>query len=307
MPDRVFDGGELRNRRVMKGLSQSSLAMGLHVKVNAVYRWENGLASPPPERLSAIAAFLDVGLDELFPRTELPNLADLRCDAGMTQADTASYTNTRSPMPVRAAEQGRRPLSDEAVTALAAAYKVTRAELLAAQRRSFGQPEEPKESPAPAAARVAHKLESLRTEVYGGVAPSDAHLASEGNRRSGSAALTETTVRALRAGEIAEPEDAALDALARAHGVPPVYFRQDDPEIDALILQARALRDRFTVMVARGAGQDMPKESWDQLRDFISETMEEILSDDDGSGDGGDADSGDSGDSGDDDGDAHAV
>ncbi|WP_432072094.1 helix-turn-helix transcriptional regulator [Streptomyces wuyuanensis] len=280
MPDRVFDGGKLRDRRVIKRLSQATLAAGLHVKVNAVYRWENGLAAPPQERLSAIAAFLDADLNELFPRVESPNLADLRCDAGMTQSDTARYTNTSSPMPVRAAEQGKRPLSDQAVTALAAAYNVTRAELLAAQRRSFGQPEEPPEEPSADGARVARKLEALRTEVYGGVAPSDAHLASEGNRKSGSTVLTEAMVRALRAGEVAEPRDEALDALALAFDVPPVYFRQDDPEVDALILSTRAVRNRFTVMVARGAGQDMPKESWDQLRDFIGETMVEILADD---------------------------
>ncbi|MFG3410047.1 helix-turn-helix domain-containing protein [Streptomyces sp. NPDC048142] len=280
MPDRFFDGGKLRDRRVIKRLSQATLAEALHVKVNAVYRWENGLAAPPPERLPTIAAFLDADLNELFPRTESPNLADLRCDAGMTQADTAHHTNTSSPMPVRAAEQGKRPLSDQAVTALAAAYNVTRAELLAAQRRSFGQPEEPEEEPSADGARMARKLESLRTEVYGGVAPSDAHLASEGNRKSGSTVLTEAMVRALRAGKVAEPEDEALDALALAFDVPPVYFRQDEPEVDALILSTRAVRNRFTVMVARGAGQDMPKESWDQLRDFVGETMGEILADD---------------------------
>ncbi|MDX2404458.1 helix-turn-helix transcriptional regulator [Streptomyces microflavus] len=280
MPDRVFDGDKLRDRRVIKRLSQATLAEGLHVKVNAVYRWENGLAAPPQERLPAIAAFLDADLDELFPRTESPNLADLRCDAGMTQADTARYTNTSSPMPVRAAEQGKRPLSDQAVNALSGAYNVTRAELLAAQRRSFGRPEEPREEPSAEGARTARKLESLRTEVYGGVLPSDAHLASEGNRKSGSTVLTEAAVRSLRTGEAAEPADGALDALALALDVPPVYFRQDDPEVDALILSTRAVRNRFTVMVARGAGQDMPKESWDQLRDFIGETMEEILADD---------------------------
>ncbi len=280
MPDRLFDGNKLRNIRVVKGMSQTVLAAGLHVKVNAVYRWENGLAAPPPERLPAIAAFLDTDLDELFPRAEPPNLADLRCDAGMTQADTARHTNTASPMPVRAAEQGKRPLSDRAVTALAAAYGVTRTALLAAQRRSFGQPDGPAEPPTDDGARVARKLESLRTEVYGGVAPSDAHLAAEGNRRSDSTALSEALVQALRAGEVAEPPEEALDALALALDVPPVYFRQDDPEVDALILSTRAVRNRFTVMVARGAGQDLPKESWDQLRDFISGTMAEILADD---------------------------
>ncbi|MGW2275017.1 hypothetical protein [Streptomyces yangpuensis] len=132
---------------------------------------------------------------------------------------------------MRAAERGKRPLSDQAVTALAAAYKVTRAELLAAQRRSFGQPEEPQE-PSADGARVARKLESLRTEVYGGAAPSDAHLASEGNRKTGSAVLAEEMVRALRFGEITEPQDEVLDALAAAFEVPPVYFRQDDPEVD---------------------------------------------------------------------------
>ncbi|MFB7513082.1 helix-turn-helix domain-containing protein [Streptomyces sp. NPDC056144] len=280
MPDRVFDGNKLRRLRVAKGLSQTSLAVGLHVKVNAVYRWEKGLASPPPERLSAIAAFLDADLDELFPRSGPPNLADLRCDAGMTQADTAQHTNTSSPMPVRAAEQGRRPLSEQAVAALAAAYGVTRAELLAAQRRSFGQPEEPAPEPSEDGARVARKLESLRREVYGGQAPSDAHLAAEGNRKAGAEVLTEAAVRALRAGEVAEPAGEVLDALALAFDVPPVYFRQDDPEVDSLILSTRAVRNKFTVMVARGAGQDVPGEPWDELRAFIGETMREILAGD---------------------------
>ncbi|MGV9321379.1 helix-turn-helix transcriptional regulator [Streptomyces sp. NPDC003660] len=282
MPDRVFDGGELRDRRVAKRLSQADLAAGLNVKTNAVYRWENQLATPPQERLPAIAAMVGAELDELFPRLGPPNLADLRCDAGMKQSDTARHTNTASPMPIRAAEQGRRALSDEAVTALAAAYHVTRAELLAAQRRSFGQdvpvvgPERALSSPR-VVNTVAGKIEYLRTEVYDGALPPDADLASAGNRKNGRSLLTAELVRDLRVGTRPTAPDDVLEALALAFDVPSVFFRSSDPDIGRLVVSTRAMRSQFTVMAARGGAQGLTEEVRDQLRDFISDTMAEIL------------------------------
>lgn len=282
MPERVFDGGKLRDCRVVKRLSQSDLAAGLNVKTNAVYRWENQLATPPQERLPAIAAMVGAELDELFPRLEPPNLADLRCDAGMRQSDTTRCTNTASPMPIRAAEQGKRALSDEAVTALAAAYNVTRAELLAAQRRSFSHDVPDlelvkKTSSSQVISTVAEKLKYLQTEIQDGVVPSDADLASAGNRKSGRALLTEDLVRELRTGTRPTVPDDVLDALALAFDVPPVFFRSSDPEIDRLVVSARAVRSQYTVMAARGGEREISQEARDQLRDFISDTMAEIL------------------------------
>lgn len=285
MPDRVFDGSDLRDRRVAKRLSQADLAAGLNVRTNAVYRWENQLATPPQERLPAIAAMVGADLDELFPRPGPPNLADLRCDAGMRQSDTTGYTNTASPMPVRAAEQGRRALSDEAVTALAAAYNVTRAELLAAQRRSFGhdvpvvKPEKTTSSPR-VVNTVAGKIKYLQTEVYDGAVPSDADLASSGNRKCGRSLLTEELVRDLRVGRLPTAPDDVLEALALAFDVPPVFFHSSDPEIGRLVVSARAVRSRFTIMAARGGEQKVSQEVQNQLRDFISDTMAEILGSD---------------------------
>ncbi|MEV5162700.1 helix-turn-helix transcriptional regulator [Streptomyces sp. NPDC053728] len=285
MPDRVFDGSKLRDCRVVKRLSQTDLAAGLNVKTNAVYRWENQLATPPQERLPAIAAMVGAELDELFPRLEPPNLADLRCDAGMRQSDTTRYTNTASPMPIRAAEQGKRALSDEAVTALAAAYAVTRAELLAAQRRSFGH-DVPAVKPVkkPSSSQVvntvAEKIKYLQTEIHDGAMPSDADLASSGNRKSGRSLLTENLVRDLRVGILPTAPDDVLDALALAFDVPPVFFRSSDPEIDRLVVSARAVRSQFTVMAARGGEREISQEAREQLRDFISDTMAEILGSD---------------------------
>ncbi|QEU96931.1 helix-turn-helix transcriptional regulator [Streptomyces kanamyceticus] len=248
MPDRIFDGRKLRDCRVLRRLSQGDVAAAVGVKTNAISRWETGQATPSQERLPGIAQAVEADLDQLFPRLAPPNLADLRCDAGMTQSDTAIYTRTVSPMPVRAAENGKRTLSDDAVTALAKAYKVTRSELLAAQRRSFGHdvpavtPEG--EPPTPWAAQsLAGKIKHLREQVYDGTLPTDEALASAGNRRIGRFVLTADTVRDLRQGTVRVASDEVLDALSLAFVVPLAYFRGDAHEIDrliALVMRTRA-------------------------------------------------------------------
>ena len=185
-------------------------------------------------------------------------------------------------MPIRAAEQGKRALSDEAVTALAAAYNVTRAELLAAQRRSFGhdvptvKPVK-KTSSSQAVNTVAEKIKYLQTEIHDGAVPSDADLASSGNCKCGRSLLTEDLVRDLRVGTLPTAPDEVLDALALAFDVPPVFFRSGDPEIDRLVVSARG-HDRE--LAAHGGEREISQEARDQLRDFISDTMAEILGSD---------------------------
>ncbi|MFB7511308.1 helix-turn-helix domain-containing protein, partial [Streptomyces broussonetiae] len=247
MPERTFDGSELRNRRVLLRQSQSELGAVLGVGTNAVSRWETGQATPPPERLPSIAAALDADLDDLFPRLEPPHLADLRCDAGMTQADTVAVTKTRSPMSVRAAERGKRPLPEAFHEPLADAYGVTVTELLAAQKRSFGHVVPVRAPTGASAASVAHKLAHLRDDVFQGALPSDAEIAAEGNRKAGRPVLTEAVVEALRLGTYAALSDEILNALALALDVPSVFFRSPDPQIEQLVVSTRAVRNSFTV------------------------------------------------------------
>ncbi|MER6383424.1 helix-turn-helix transcriptional regulator [Streptomyces sp. NPDC001250] len=282
MPERTFDGRELRNRRVLLRRSQSELGAVLGVGTNAVSRWETGQATPPPERLPGIAAALDADLDELFPRREPPNLADLRCDAGMTQADTMAVTKTRSPMSVRAAERGKRPLPEAFHEGLAGAYGVSVPELLAAQKRSFGHIVPVRACAGVSAASVAHKLAHLRDDVFQGALPSDTEIADEGNRKAGKPVLTAALVEALRLGTYAGVSDEILHALALALDVPSVFFQSPDPQIERLVVSTRAVRNSFTVEAARGGENEIPAAARAELLDFISSTMAEILGPDSG-------------------------
>ncbi|WEO94241.1 helix-turn-helix domain-containing protein [Streptomyces sp. FXJ1.172] len=277
MPERTFDGRELRNRRVLLRQSQSELGAVLGVGTNAVSRWETGQATPPPERLPGIAAALDADLDDLFPRLEPPNLADLRCDAGMTQADTVAVTRTRSPMSVRAAERGKRPLPESFHEPLADAYGVTVPELLAAQKRSFGHVVPVRAPTGAPATAVADKLAHLRDDVFRGALPPDAEIAAEGNRKAGKPVLTQALVEALRLGTCAGPSDEILNALALALDVPSVFFQSPDPQIEQLVVSTRAVRNSFTVEAARGGEHEIPAAARAELLDFISSTMAEIL------------------------------
>ncbi|MEV7887470.1 helix-turn-helix transcriptional regulator [Streptomyces sp. NPDC002817] len=287
MPERLFDGSKLRERRVVKRKSQASVGETLGVTANQVSKWENGQATPPQERLPAIARTVEAELNELFPRLEPPNLMDLRCDAGMTRADTIKFTGTRSSMAVRSAEDGKRPLSQEHELALSTAYGVTIAELRAAQKRSFGHvvPMVPPAQEAPVADRViADRLAVVRDEVYGGRLPSDAEIASAGNLKSGRPLLTEDMVRGLRECTQTQVPDEVLDALALALNLPPVLFHTPDAQIVRLVVSASAVRTNFTIRAARGGEGGIPEATRTQLVDFISDTMAEILGPEPGAG-----------------------
>jgi hypothetical protein len=127
---------------------------------------------------------------------------------------------------------------------------------------------------------IAGKIKYLQAEIYDGAVPSDADLATSGNRKSGRSLLTEELVRDLRVGRLPTAPDNVLEALALAFDVPPVFLRSSDPEIGRLVVSARAVRSQFTVMAARGGEEEISQEVRDQLRDFISDTMAEILGSD---------------------------
>ncbi|MFE0357548.1 helix-turn-helix transcriptional regulator [Streptomyces nigra] len=281
MPERIFDGSKLRERRVIARKSQTSVAAAIGVRTNQVSKWETNQATPPQERLPGIARAVDADLDELFPRLGPPDLIDLRCDAGMTRADTTEFTKTRSAMAVRSAEEGKRPLSEEHELALSKAYGVTLADLRAAQKRSFGYDVPAvvplRAVPAPEDQVIADRIAYVRDEVFGGDLPSDAEIASAGNRKCGRPLLTEDLVQGLREGTQTQTSEDVLDALALALNLPPVYMHTPDPQIARLVVSAQVVRNSYTIRAARGGENGIPESARAELADFISDTMAEIL------------------------------
>ncbi|MFF1411560.1 helix-turn-helix domain-containing protein [Streptomyces sp. NPDC058289] len=272
MPERRFDAAGFRSARVAKGMTQAQVAAALGVKdPSVVSRYESGDATPPPEKLPRLAALVGERVDDLFPRPGLPTLADLRCDAGMTQKDTAAATQTGSSSPVRAAEGGRRKLAPHYVAPLAEAYGVSVEELLAAEKRSFGEdaaaaPRHPQarhpEARQPQARQpvgpqsIAKKIAALFEGTAERERPTDAELAERGNARTGRAVLSGPLVTSLRLGRSTQAGPEVLEALAAALDVPAMFFETGDVEVAAVVTSLRTARIGLTAMAARGAEGD---------------------------------------------------
>ncbi|MGW7319600.1 helix-turn-helix domain-containing protein [Streptomyces sp. NPDC054854] len=286
MPVRHVDGHLLRKVRRAADLTQGEVADRVGVSVPAVVGWESGKSLPDGEKLPALAQALGADLDELFPRLLPPDLADLRCDAGYSQYQTAAITGTRSAGPVANAERGRRRLSEKFLPLLARAYGVSVEALLAAEERSFtpappdaadapvrvSRPEPGPESGAGPAERraglpgtLSEKLAHLLAETYTAPHPGDAVIAARGNAKAGSAVLSEDLVRGLRTGEVESASEEVLDALAAALAVPPLFFRSDDAEVHRIISGMRLVRGGLAGIAARGGDDGLPAE----LLDFI--------------------------------------
>ncbi|MFG2985713.1 helix-turn-helix domain-containing protein [Streptomyces sp. NPDC048258] len=283
MPVRHFDGQLLRKVRRAADLTQGDIAERLGVSVPAVVGWESGKSAPDGEKLPALARALGMRLDELFPRVLPPDLADLRCDAGYSQYQTAAITGTRSAGPVANAERGRRRLAERFLPLLAQAYGVGVPELLAAQERSFrpgpdgtpptdgpGRTSEPASDAVPTAPadlprtleeKIAHLLEATYTAPH----PTDAQIAERGNATVNAQVLSEGLVRGLRTGEVRVVSDEVLDALAAALAVPPLFFRSDDAEVHRIISGMRLVSGGLAGIAARGGADGLPAE----LLDFI--------------------------------------
>ena len=64
----AFDrfGANLKRLRIAKGLSQADVATALDVSAPSISGWESGRARPKPDRMTALAALLDVSVSQLI-------------------------------------------------------------------------------------------------------------------------------------------------------------------------------------------------------------------------------------------------
>ncbi|QEU96944.1 helix-turn-helix domain-containing protein [Streptomyces kanamyceticus] len=270
MPDRVFDADKFLAARRRKGLRQPQVAAVLKVKTNQISRYETGESAPPPERLPTMASLVDLPLADLAPRQGLPDLKDLRCDAGIQQKDTAAITRTKSAMPVRGAENGMRRLTKDFEAPLAEAYDVSVEELRAAQERSFGNPVpdvRPRYASGPAGLgtpqTLAEKLNYLLESLYpnGQIPPTDAEIAFGVNREVGEEVLAADDVADLRTGAVTKAEPAVMTGLASVFDVSIHYFQDDEAVARDLMEAVRYLRlrkqGRIGRVAARGPGDQV--------------------------------------------------
>ncbi|MET8008972.1 helix-turn-helix transcriptional regulator [Streptomyces sp. NPDC005271] len=286
MPARRFDAARVLITRRDARLKQSDVALGMRVSAARVSAWETERSVPDPEKLPRLAELLGRGLDDLFPREGRPDLADLRADAGYSQADTKHLTKTRTAGPVAAAEKGQRRLADEYHAPLAKAYGVGVEALLRAQERSFGidvpepgeQPETPRVAsdglPETLAEKITYLLEQLPSP------PSDAEVAVLGNSRTGAEILDEGLVRDLRTGVVTGASDEVLHALAEALDTTPLIWSAD-ADVQRIIAETMLLRGQVAALAARGGGQEGLSA---ELLQFILKEVEKAKADVQGSG-----------------------
>ncbi|MEC4020242.1 helix-turn-helix domain-containing protein [Streptomyces sp. H27-D2] len=289
MPARRFDGRRVRAVRRAAELTQSEVAKAVGVADPTVASWETGQSSPDGEKLPVLARVLRWALDDLFPRAGLPDLADLRCDAGYSQYQTKDLIGTKSAGPVANAERGKRRLKDSYAGFLAQGYRVSLEELLAAQERSFGHHVA---APASAIARpraqvprsLAEKITYLLKHSYPGkqTPPSDAEIAEAVNSHAGGPVISEEGVRDLRTGAEPATSPVVCDGLASVFGVSPMFFQPDDAVarqvFEGLRLLASARKGVVGRVEARGLGPEgLPEDVLSFLNDVVAEMQERDL------------------------------
>lgn len=67
-------GERIKEARLAKGLTQKQLAEMLNTTDATVNRYEKGVRNPDPETLETIADILEVSMDYLFGKTNIPNI-----------------------------------------------------------------------------------------------------------------------------------------------------------------------------------------------------------------------------------------
>ncbi|WP_241838027.1 helix-turn-helix transcriptional regulator [Streptomyces sp. CB03234] len=266
-------------------VSQSDVASALGAADSTVAGWESGASVPDQEKLPALAKVLKQPLDDLFPRDGLPDLTDLRCDAGLYRYEMAAVIGTKSDGPVAGAEQGVRRLKDRYLPALAKAYHVTEDELKRAQERSFAKArgEEVKGEAAAGAAvegpprTLAEKITHFLERSYpAGTAPDDEEIAEAVNAHAGSQVTTAENIEALRTGADEAPTPVVLEGLADFFGVTRMYFEPDDAVArqvyEGLRLMSAAKQGKVGRVRARGLGAEgLPADVLSILNDLASE------------------------------------
>ncbi|GAA3083156.1 helix-turn-helix domain-containing protein [Streptomyces rectiviolaceus] len=285
MPARRFDRARVRAVRRAAEISQSDVASATSSADSTVAGWELGSSAPDQEKLPALAGVLQQPLDELFPRDGLPDLTDLRCDAGLYRYEMAAVIGTKSDGPVAGAEQGVRRLKDRYLPDLANAYGVTVDELKRAQERSFAKArgEEVKDEAAAVAAAeepprtLAEKISLLLERSYpAGTAPGDKEIAEAVNSYAGSQVTTAEKIEALRTGTDEAPAPVVLEGLAQFLGVTRLYFEPDDAVArqvyEGLRLMSAAKSGKVGRVRARGLGAEgLPADVLSILNDLATE------------------------------------
>lgn len=257
MPPRLFDGRRLYDARRAAHRTQGEVAERLVVSPSSVGSWETGQWPPDAEKLPALAAAVERDLDELFPRPGLPDLADLRCDAGIYLKQVPELIGTKSAGPVSNAEKAVRRLSEQYVEPLAKGYGVSVEALLAAQERSFGQEAPPPATEVPKS--LAEKISYLLAHSYQGpeAQPSDEDLARQVNEHAGALIATEASICALRTGAETEASPALRDGLAAVFGVSPMYFQPHEATARQVVEGLQLLASgNVGKMAARGLGKE---------------------------------------------------
>lgn len=288
MPPRHFDGRRVRSRRRAVDLTQSQVAEALNVGGPAVASWETGHSAPDEEKLPALARALGQELDVLFPRDGLPDLVDVRCDAGFAQYETAALIGTKSAVPVANAERGRRRLSEGFVQPLAHAYGVSVEELLAAQERSFGNEVPAPETPAGRSSEVpqslAEKITYLLDHSYPGdkTPPTDTEIARGVNQHAGAQVVSEADIRRVRTGAEPTVSPVVSEGLAEVFGVSALYFEADSGDaaarqvMEALRFLASVRQGAVTQAAARGHGV-LSDDALAFVNDLVAELQERDL------------------------------
>ncbi|HFI0063699.1 TPA: helix-turn-helix domain-containing protein [Streptococcus suis] len=82
----------LKELRLSKNLTQSSIANSLGISQQSYARWENGKVTPAPDKLSQIAKFYNVSIDYLLGETDDMDLSEVEIlfrstSKGMTEEE----------------------------------------------------------------------------------------------------------------------------------------------------------------------------------------------------------------------------
>ncbi|NJQ04056.1 helix-turn-helix transcriptional regulator [Streptomyces lonarensis] len=277
MPARRFDRERVRAVRRAADISQADVASALGAADSTVAGWESGATTPDLERLTALAKVLNRPLDDLFPRDGLPDLADLRCDAGLYRYETKSIIGTKSDGPVAGAEQGVRRLKDRYIPPLAAGYGVSEEELKRAQDRSFGEVDEDAAEVEGRPETLAEKITLLLERTYPGrTAPGDQEIADAVNAYAGSAVTSAEGVEALRKGSDDAPAPVVLEGLAQFFDVSKLYFEPSDAiarqVYEGLRLMSDAKQGKVGRIRARGMGAEgLPADVLSMLNEVAGE------------------------------------